>query len=124
MRTRTKKVSLLAALMGAMMMLLASCTTVLEGTVIDKVHTPSYQEAYQTCVMYDTDNPGVCKQYVTNFRTVPADWSVQISGTNTDGEQDYATYSISETVWNNTDNGDYMRFDDRGNLVEHVEKLR
>jgi len=124
MKLISKKASLLVALMGVMMMVLASCTSVLEGTVVGKDYSESYQESYQSCVMYDTDNPGVCKMYTTNYRTIPEKWTVVIQGVNDKGENDHAVYTVSEWKWNEVYEGDFMRFDERGQLLEHTGKPR
>lgn len=121
---KAKKTAGIAAITGLLMVLLSGCTTVLEGTVVGKQHKESYEESYQTCLIYSTETPGLCQQYTTNYRTVPEKWTVMIEGENSEGELDQKVYTIPESNWDETYEGDFMRFDENGRLVEHSGKLR
>lgn len=121
---KTKKSVLAVVFASAMMLLLSACSSILEGTVVGKNHSESYQEAYQTCMIYDSENPGVCKMYTTNYRTIPEKWTVVIQGENDKGETKYVTYSIPEHNWDQTYEGDYMKFNEQKQLIEHTGKLR
>jgi len=97
---------------------LSACgSKVYEGQVINKQNTPASSYVTMQCASYNSQ--GVCTVNMPITHHIPEKWSIEIMGTNTDGEKDTTVYRISRDLYEQIDYGDQVKFDENGYYVNH-----
>lgn len=79
---------------------LTGCTTVREGTVINKYYSPAYST---TLPIWNGDHMTYIPQYH------PEEFYITIQGLNEDGDEDTAIFSVPEYVFNTINIGDHYK---------------
>ena len=98
------KKACLAILLAASLLLLSACSwNLTEGTCVDKRHTEAYTTRWlQMLRCGKTSIP------IWRTTTHPATWKLQVAGPNEEGQIVTEWWSVTQTVYDATDIGDFV----------------